>query len=108
MPNLTITEVNLRALLEMSQQCTARLLGDVGGYSVLIAVGNSERMLANSRGSIRLFSLGNAARFLNSIGMPRFEIDTTNFKPGRLRKARPDRAEAMRKTRTTPRQSYLL
>jgi len=74
----------------------------------MVRVGSSERMLANARGSIRLFSLENAARFLNGIGLQRFEIDTSNYTPGRLRKPRPDRAEALKRTRTLPRQSILL
>ena len=75
---------------------------------MVVRVGISQRVVANAKGNIRLFSLHSAAAFLNGIGLQRFEIDTSSYLPGRLRKPRPDRAEALRKTRTLPRQSNLL
>lgn len=46
--------------------------------------------------------------FLRQVGIEMFEVDARFYQPGRIRKARPDRAEALRKTRTTPRQQELL
>lgn len=108
MPVQTIPEGSLRTLLEVSPKFLARLVGATGGYSLQVTLGDSTRVLANARGSIRLFTLENAAHFLKGVGVHRFEIDTSNFAPGRLRKPRPDRAEALRRTRTLPRQPSLL
>jgi hypothetical protein len=38
--------------------------------------------------------------FILEMGVSRFEVDMTGYQPGRLRKARPDRAQALRLTRT--------
>ena len=40
------------------------------------------------------------AHSIRDVGLPRFNVDMTGHEPGRLRKARPDRAEALRQTRT--------
>ena len=65
-------------------------------------------MLATSRGAIRLFaSLDTASIFVKELGIERFEVDMTDHQPGRLRSARPDRAEAMRLSRTKMQQQDL-
>lgn len=104
----TIRENTLRELIETNSIRTAYLVGQSGGYAITVRCGETERLLATTRGEVRLFKLNNAADFLRSIGLDKFEVDCTNYVPGRLRKARPDRAEAMRKTRTKLRQEILI
>lgn len=102
-----IKENTLRELAGAGSIRNACLIGQYGGFVITVRYGELERQLASTRGDVRLFSLKNATDFLRGIGVVRFEVDSTNYEPGRLRKPRPDRAEAMRKTRTKPRQEAL-
>jgi hypothetical protein len=106
--NNTIREPVLRELVQASSQVRATVTGREKGFAVLIHVGEAEKTLATSRGSVRLFaSLDTAGAFIRDLGIPRFEVDMTRHRPGRLRKARPDRAEALRLTRTKMQQQQL-
>lgn len=74
----------------------------------MVQVGDLTKALATSKGSIRLFaSLDTAGAFVRDLGLPRFDVDMTGHQPGRLRKPRPDRAEALRHTRTKMQQQPL-
>lgn len=104
----TIREPVLRELVEASALSGATITGQEKGFAVIFKVGTSEKTLATTRGGIRLFaSLDTAGAFIRDIGLPRFDVDMTGHEPGRLRKARPDRAEALRKTRTKLKQEAL-
>lgn len=104
----TIKETTLRELVKANSLSSVCLVGQYGGYVVKVAYGSSESVLATTRSEVRLFSLENAGKFLRAIGLPRFEVDASAYEPGLLRKARPDRAEAMRNTRTVMRQTRLI
>jgi hypothetical protein len=104
----TIKEPVLRELVNASAQVSAVISGEGNGFALMIRLGDAEKSLATSRGNIRLFaSLDTAGAFVRGIGISRFEVDMTRHQPGRLRKARPDRAEAMRLTRTRMQQQPL-
>jgi hypothetical protein len=104
----TIREPILRELVEASAEVAAVISGEGNGFAVIVRLGDSEKSLATSRGKIRLFaSLDTAGAFVQGIGISRFEVDMTRHQRGRLRKARPDRAEAMRLTRTRMQQQPL-
>lgn len=107
MPDM-IKETILRELIRANTISSACLIGKTGGYFVQIKYGVTEKVLATTRGEVRFFSLENAGKFLRAIGLPRFEVDATLYEPGLLRKARPDRAEALRNTRTVLRQAKLI
>ena len=84
-----------------------------GGFAVRIAYGTSgkplDKVLATSRGSIRRFaSIDTAAGFVREFGVQRFGVDMTEHAPGPVRGPRPDRAEALRKTKTKPTQGTLI
>lgn len=98
----------MRELVRAHSIDRACLVGRSGGYSITVWYASEERVLATSRGDIRTFTLENAGKFLLEMGLPRFEVDATGYQPGRLRKPRPDRAAALRKTRTAMRQGDLL
>lgn len=105
----TIQESTLRELVVSQSTLSAGVVGCVGGFTVSVLCGGSTRTLTNTRGSVRTFSnLTNLAVFLHGLGIPTFNVDTTAYVPGRVRSARPDRAEALRRTRTVPRQTELL
>lgn len=104
-----VKEALLRELIKAGSPCTACVMGEVGGFSITFHYGTLSRTLSSSRGGTRRFaSLNTAADFLKQLGINRFEVDARYYEPGRIRKARPDRAEALRKTRTIPRQQELL
>lgn len=104
----TIRETTVRELVTSEAVSAARVVGQRGGYALEIRYGHSESTLATSRGAVRLFTLEGATRFLADLGVTKFEVDATHYEPGRIRKPRPDRAEALRKTRTRPRQVSLV
>lgn len=103
----TIRESTLRELAAAGSVDRVRLQGQRGGFSIVLTCGAVERVLATVRGEVRLFSLSSAALFIRDLGVSRFEVDVTNYELGRLRKPRPDRAAALRATRTNPIQSHL-
>src|SRR5690348_4302522 len=103
-----IRETTLRELASVASVHSACAVGQKGGYSITIQCGNERCTLAATRGAVRLFTLENAAKFLAAIGIPKFEVDASAYQPGRLRKPRPDRSEALRRTRTTLKQASLL
>lgn len=103
-----IKEPLLRELIGAAEVVTAVISGRQQGFAIVFRVGDTERTLETSRGSVRLFaSLDTAAAFVRGLGIARFEVDMSSHQPGRLRPARPDRAEALRQTRTKLRQQPL-
>jgi hypothetical protein len=102
----TILESTLRELVDTGSDVSLSAQGMPGGFALSIRCGSSERHLASTRGEIRLFpNLTSLAILLRRLGVSRFEVETANYVPGRVRRARPDRAEALRRTRTRPRQA---
>ena len=100
-PQATIKEPVLRELVQAETSVGATVSGQQSGYAVQVRLGGGQKVLITSRGTIRLFaSLDTAGAFVSGLGIPHFEVDMTGHAPGRLRKPRPDRAEAMRRTRT--------
>jgi hypothetical protein len=84
-----------------------------GGFALVFAYGAAGRevlrVLGTSRGPVRRFgSIDTAGSFLRDLSVNRFSVDLADYRPGRVRGPRPDRAEALRKTRTSPKQAELL
>jgi hypothetical protein len=109
-----ILEASLRELSVAGAVRQFRVFGLHGGGLGIAAVcgmtgPGSPRVLAASRGGTRRFaSLDTAAGFLRDMDVHAFHVDITHFQPGRLRASRPDRSEALKRTRTAPRQGSLL
>jgi len=102
----TIRETTLRELLGGGSPLSTSARGQTGGFVVAVRYGSREQFLASTRGGIRLFpNLTALAVFLRRLGISRFEVDAADYEPGRVRKARPDRAVALRRTRTKPSQA---
>lgn len=79
---------------------TASVIGDTGGFKVVVKYGKSERFVAakTREGTIklRLFrTLDGVARYMQQIGMAHYEVDAANYRAGEGPK-RPDRSEALR------------
>lgn len=108
MNDVGIKEPIIRELVQASAEISARIVGRETAFTVLIRLASGEKTVVTSRGTNRLFaSLDTAATFLGELGILHFEIDISHYRPGRLRAARPDRAEALRHTRTRLRQQSL-
>lgn len=103
-----IKDPTLRELIEARVIEAACVAGQPGGYIITVQQGHHARTLVTSRGVPRLFTLDNASKYLCGVGLPRFLVDASGFVPGRIRKPRPDRAEALKKTKSVPRQSVLI
>lgn len=103
-----IREPIVRELARSGVPLRARVIGRKGGYAINVVCGEREQTLCTTRTGVRLFSLEAATKFLCGFGITQFEVDASRLEPGRIRKPRPDRAEALRKTRTRPRQATLV
>lgn len=101
----TIREVMLRELVQAGA-VTATATGQRGGFAIAICFGTTRKLLSSARGDIRVFpNLTTLASFLRKLGISRFEVDSSSYEPCRVRRARPDRAEALRRTRTALKQA---
>jgi hypothetical protein len=104
----TIQEVTLRELVSTNSVHSAHALGRTGGFALAVRCGAAERFLASARSNVRLFpNLTNLALYLRKIGITQFEVNAANYEPGRVRSPRPDRAEALKRTRTRQKQANL-
>jgi hypothetical protein len=106
----TIKEPTLRELAEARSLSGAIAVGRRGGYALTVRYGmhETQRLLATARGGARVFSnLNTLVDFLRKMGITRFEVDATQYEHARVRAARPDRREAMKRTRTRPTQAAL-
>jgi hypothetical protein len=109
-----VNESTLRELSEAHAISELTVIGaPAGGFAVRVTYGTGPhpliKLLGTSRGAIRRYaSLDTAATFIRQLGIERFEVDLNGYRPGLVRAPRPDRAEALRNTRTTPRQGDLL
>lgn len=105
----TIRETTLRELVEANSVRMAQVIGQRGGFVLSVRYGMTERFLASTRGDVRVFSnLTTLATFLRRLGISRFEVSTSDYEAARVRPARPDRAEALRRTRTKFKQVPLI
>jgi hypothetical protein len=88
----------LAKLVESGAVRAARVISQAGGWGIIVTCGKTARPLAAQRGKVRLFSrLETVAVYLRGIGIPRFDVDVVDYDPERARRARPDRAEALKR-----------
>jgi hypothetical protein len=102
-------ESAVRELVQSGAGVELSIRGRASGFALSFQLGRSESFLTTARGQVRVFaSLDTAAAFARELGLFQFEVDVSDHTPGRLRKARPDRAEALRRTRTQMQQQQLV
>lgn len=95
----TIDHHTLSRLVEAGAVRGAHVIGQVGGWGVLIKYGMLERALATTRSKkIRTFKkLETLVAYLKDIGISRFDVDSAQYDPTTVQTyTRPDRVEAMR------------
>lgn len=96
----TIDHTTLTKLAEAGVVRSAHVVGQAGGWGILVKYGMTERALAAQRShQVRIFrKLETLVEYLKGIGIPCFDVDAVNYDPSaESAYKRPDRAEAMKK-----------
>lgn len=95
----TIDHATLAKLAEAGVVRSAHVVGQDGGWGILVKYGTTERALAAQRSrQVRIFrKLETLVEYLKGVGIPRFEVDAVNYNANSAGTAkRPDRAAAMK------------
>lgn len=96
----TLPEAALRELVAGGLVTYFVARGREGGFTLEAQMGTEPDktvILGNSRSGARLFaSLSTVALLLRRLGINRFTVEASQFRPGRLRAARPERSAAMK------------
>lgn len=95
----SIDHASLIRLAEADSIIETHVVGQGGGWSVLVRYGNQSRVLAAQRGNAaRVFKkMDTLVSYLKDAGISKFDVDSASFdaEAGSVR-ARPDRAQALR------------
>ena len=95
----TIDHTTLTKLAEAGVVRSAHVVGQAGGWGIMVKYGMAERALAAQRShQVRIFrKLETLAAYLKGVGIPRFEVDAVNYDAdGENTYKRPDRSAAMK------------
>lgn len=95
----TIDHGTLSRLVEAGAVRGAHIIGQAGGWAVLVRYGMTERPLAAQRSrQVRLFrKMETLVSYLRDIGIAKFDVDAANYTPDALKTTRrPDRSEALK------------
>ena len=96
----TIDHTTLSRLAEAGAVRSAHIVGQDGGWGILVKYGMTERALAAQRShQVRIFrKLETLVSYLKGVGIAHFEVDAANYDPKSLKvtRTRPDRSEAMK------------
>lgn len=96
----TIDHTTLSRLVEAGAVRGAHIIGQPGGWAVMIRYGMLERPLAAQRSrNVRVFRrFETLVSYLKGIGIARFDVDSSDYTPDAISTARrPDRAEALKR-----------
>src|SRR5471032_566566 len=95
----TIDHATLTKLADAGVVRSAHVVGQDGGWGILVKYGNTERALAAQRShQVRIFrKLETLVEYLKGVGIPCFDVDAVNYDPHSVTATkRPDRAAAMK------------
>ncbi len=95
----TIDHSTLSKLAEAGVVRSAHVVGQEGGWGIMVKYGMTERALAAQRShQVRIFrKLETLVDYLKGIGIPRFDVDAVNYDAhSSTAPKRPDRAIAMK------------
>jgi len=93
----TIDQATLEHLIEAGVVCTANIVGQPGGWEVVVQYGRTERALSAKRGAVRLFrKLDTLARYLKGIGLVQYQVDARQFDSQALKAERANIAASER------------
>jgi len=97
----TIDHSTLARLVEAHAVRATHIIGQPGGWSVIVKYGMTERPLAATRSrEVRLFrKFETLVGYLKDIGISRFDLDAANYDPqgGSTRRTRPDTSAALKR-----------
>ena len=89
----TIDHNTLTRLVEANAVSGAIVIGQPGGWSVVVKYGMVERVLAARRGSVRSFRhFETLVGYLKGIGVAKYQVDATQFDPVALKTTRSNAA----------------
>lgn len=95
----TIDHVTLQHLVEAGAVKGADVIGQPGGWGIIIKYGMTQRALAARRGAIRVFSrFETLVNYLKCIGISQFVVNASNYDPTDKKTHRPDSAVRMKRT----------
>jgi hypothetical protein len=95
-----INHGTLARLVEAGAVHGAHIVGQPGGWAVMVRYGMHERPLAAQRSrNVRLFrKFETLVSYLKKVGIARFDVDSSNYDPDTPKTTRrPDRAEALKR-----------
>jgi hypothetical protein len=96
----TIDHTTLSRLAEAGAVRSAHVVGQAGGWGILVKYGMTERALAAQRShQVRIFrKFETLVSYLKGVGIARFDVDTANYDPASLATARtrPDSAAKLK------------
>ena len=95
----TIDHVTLERLVEAGAVRGANIVGQPGGWGVVIQYGMTERALAARRGAVRIFrKFETLVSYLKDMGISRYQVDASQFDPVVLKteRKRSDAAERLK------------
>ena len=96
----TIDHQTLLHLVEAGVVRGADIIGQPGGWNLIIKYGMVERTLAARRGAIRLFSrFDTLVKYLKSIGIAQCNVNMSNFDDSVKRVNRPDTKKRLEHTK---------
>lgn len=96
----TIDHTTLSKLAEAGVVRSAHVIGQAGGWGILVKYGMTERALAAQRShQVRIFrKLETLVNYLKGVGIARFDVDAANYEHDSLdaTRSRPDSAAQMK------------
>ncbi|MFN5350631.1 MAG: hypothetical protein ACK5A0_14035 [Polaromonas sp.] len=95
----TIDHVTLEHLVEAGAIRGANIVGQPGGWGVVIQIGMTDRALAAKRGAVRIFrKFETLVGYLKGIGIASYQVDASQFDPVSLKteRTRTDSAERLK------------
>lgn len=95
----TIDHATLEHLVEAGAVRGASIVGQPGGWGVVIQYGMTERVLAAKRGAVRVFrKFETLVSYLKGMGITHFQVDASQFDPDAVKtgRTRIDAAQRMK------------
>lgn len=95
----TIDHATLARLIETGAVRKADVVGQDGGWEVVVKHGRTRRTLAARRGAVRTFrKFETLVSYLKELGISQYQVDAADFDPQSLRmgRARPDASLRLR------------
>jgi hypothetical protein len=95
----TIDHATLARLVEAGAVRGASIVGQSGGWGLIIQYGMTERTLAAKRGAVRVFrKFETLVAYLKGIGIAKFQVDASHFDPGatKIERRRTDATERLK------------